>query len=173
MPTTATVSTPISIGAVGSIGSTLDAPTAAPTPAVARAAPSISASAISSGVLPGNWTRSVSALRTGSRGAMASTWVVSHRPADRAPPHARDPPRWVSRGMARASLRRRDSDRASLISPASSATRSGRYGSSSLGSAGWSLMCQSYPSDPPVSKAPGQVWCSRARRVSTRARCSR
>ena len=125
MPTTASVSTPISTGAAGGKGSTADAPTAAPTPAAARAAPSIRRSAISSGLRPGNWRCSVSALRTGSRGAMASTWVASHRPPDCTPVQADRPPRPASRGRRRASRRRRDSDGSSLSSPASSATRSG------------------------------------------------
>ena len=73
IPTRTSVSAAISAGKAGSTGSAAATPAAPPVAAAARDAPSMSASAISSGDLPGNWACSAAWSRTRSRGAIATT----------------------------------------------------------------------------------------------------
>ena len=82
-------------------------------------------SASSSGPSPGNCSRSRRWSRTGSRGAIASTSVVSQRPPDRTPRQPIRPLRPVSLENSAVILRRHDGVGASATSPTSSATSSG------------------------------------------------
>ena len=93
IPTSVRVSVTISAGKAGATGRTDQMPTVAPTAADAREAPSIRASASSSGDLPGNWARSVAWSRTGRRGARASTSPASQRLPRCTPRPARRVPR--------------------------------------------------------------------------------
>ena len=78
MATSASVSTPSSTGAVGMKGTAAAAPTAAPTPADARAAPVMSRSASCSVSRPGYWARSVAMVRIGTFGAISMHLRGSH-----------------------------------------------------------------------------------------------
>src|SRR5215472_2970112 len=147
IPTRASVSVSTSAGKAGSVGSAAHTPTPPPTVADARAAPTISASAISSADSPGNCARSVAWSRTRSRGAMATTCVTSQsvpraalRLAARQP---RPPARALARALARAaaanlviSLRRSSGRRASVTSVASSAACATMGSSVACGSPG-------------------------------------